>query len=168
MPKSLADGHVKFTIVTTEPADVDSPTAVELNAGIDLSCDVLASDFVWSAADSDKVAEKALCDTNNANALGASNFQAGATLFRYFNATTGAIEATEDAGYTALKTKGTTVWGYVRKSGKLATDAWAAGDIADLGMEVLTDAPQDISGGGYIKKRIPMEPQRGWQDITVA
>lgn len=169
MPKSLADGHYKFTILTNKPANPEAPTALELNAGIDMSFQVLSSDFTWSAGDSDKVAEKALGDTENRNALGASNFTAGLTVFRMFNATTGAVDPAEDAAYQALKAKGTTVWGYLRATGKLATAAWAAGDEIDLGMEVLTDNPQRPSdAGGYLKKRIPLEPQDGWPDIQAA
>ena len=169
MPKSLADGHTKFTLCTTEPADPLNPTALELNGGIDFSCDVMSSDFTWSATDSDKVAEKALCDTNNANSLGPSNFNAGATVFRYFDAGTGEVDPTADAKFAALKVKGTRFWGYTRKNGKLATEAWAAGDEFELGLENITDSPQTPSdAGGYIKYRVPMEPQRGWQFGTVA
>lgn len=168
MPKSLADGHIKLTLLTAAPANPLAPTAAELNAGIDVSCDVLASDFTWSATDSDKVAEKALCDTNNSNALGASNFQAALTFFRKFDATTGAPDTPNEDGYQAAKAKGTTLYGYMRKNGKLASAAWAASDEIPLGMEVLTDNPQEVTGGGYIKRRIPMEPQRGWPNIAVA
>jgi hypothetical protein len=169
MPKSLADGHKKLTILTTEPANPAAPTATELNAGIDVSCDVLASDFTWSAGDSDKFAEAALCETSNANSLGRDNFTAGITLFRAFDATTGAVATAEEVGYQALKVKGTTAWGYLRENGKDATDAWATGDEIDLGLRVLTDRPQmPGNGGGYIKRRIPLEPQAGWQGITVA
>lgn len=168
MPKSLADGHIKFTLLTTEPVDPENPTVAELNAGIEASCEVLASDFTWSAGDSDKVAEKALCDENNANAFGASNFTAGVTFFRYFDATTKNAHATEDAAYQAAKVKGTTLWGYARETAKKSTEAWAAGDEVYLGLEVITDNPQRPSnGGGYIKSRVPMEPQRGWTDIAV-
>ena len=73
MPRVLADGKTKFTILTTKPANPEAPTATELNAGIDLSASVLASDFNWSNADSDRVAEKALADSGNSNAIGASN-----------------------------------------------------------------------------------------------
>lgn len=169
MPKSLADGHSKLTILTTEPANPAAPTALELNAGIDFSCAVLASDFTWSAGDSDKVNEKALCTTNNANSIGASNFTAGLTLFRYFDDTTGAVNVTEDAAFQAVKAKGTTVWGYLRENGKLATADWATADEIVLGLEVQTDNPQRPSNaGGYIKRRIPMEPQNGWPEIEVA
>lgn len=169
MPKSLADGHIKLTILTTKPADPENPTAAELNAGIDVSCNVLASDFLWTAADSDKVAEKALCDTNNANALGASNFQAGLTPFRYFDNTTKNPSATEDAAFDAMKVKGTELWGYARKDGNLAEVPWAAGQEIYLGQHVLTDEPQAPSDqGGYIKYRVPMESQKGWPFIEVA
>lgn len=168
MPKSLADGHIKFTLLEEEPADPENPTAAELNAGIDASCDVLASDFTWSATDSDKVAEKALCTENNSNALGASNFTAGVTLFRYFDETTKNASATEDDAFQATKVKGTTLWGYMRETAKKSTEAWASGDEISLGLEVLTDSPQRLDSGGYIKRRIPMEPQNGWSEITVA
>lgn len=168
MPRSLADGHIKLTILTTPPLNPAAPTVTELNAGIDVSCNVLASDFTWSATDSDKVAEKALCTQNNANAIGAGNYQAGITLFRYFDETTKNADLTEDAGYQAVKTKGTTVYGYARETAKLSTEPWAADDEIFLGLENLTDTPQRPSdAGGYIKRRVPMEPQRGWEDIKV-
>lgn len=164
MPRSLADGRTKLTFLTTKPADPEKPTPTELNAGLDFSCDVLSSDFTWGATDSDKIAEKALCSTSNANALGASNYQAGITVFRYFDATTGMPDATEDAKFEAVQEKGTTLWGYARRTGKLATDPWASGDEYYLGLEVVTDSPQPPSDlGGYIKYRVPMEPQRGWE-----
>lgn len=169
MPRSLADGRTKFTILTTKPANPAAPTATELNAGIDASCNILASDFTWGAGDSDKVAEKALCTINNANALGASNFTAGVTPFRYFNSSTGAVDPTADSVFAALKVKGTTLWGYARRTGKLASAAWAASDEIFLGMEVLTDEPQPPGDlGGYTKYRVPMEPQDAWPFITVA
>lgn len=170
MPRSLADGRTKFTILTTEPADPANPTITELNAGIDASCDILSSDFTWGATDSDKVAEKALCTVNNANSLGASNYSAGVTPFRYFDASTGAPATGEgDEVFQALKVKGTTLWGYARKTGKLSTDAWAADDEIYLGAEVVTDEPQPPSDqGGYIKYRVPMEVQKAWPFIAAA
>lgn len=167
MPRTLADGKTKLTLLITEPAIPDAPTAAELNAGIDVSCKVLASDFLWGATDSDKVAEKALCDEGNANALAASNYQAGISLWRFFDPA-GGFDAIEDAGFEAVKEKGTTLWGYARKTDKKATEAWATGDEIYLGLEVATDNPQAPSDmSGYIKYRIPLEPQRGWPFIEV-
>lgn len=167
MPKSLADGHTKLTILTTKPANPAAPTATELNAGTDVSCDVLESDFTWSAADSDKIQEKVLCTKNNANAIGASNYQAGITLLRDFDATSKNAHATLDAGFQALKIKGTRVWGYLRETAKDSTDPWAVDDEISLGLEVITDVPQRVGSGGYIKRRVPMEPQDGWPNAKV-
>lgn len=165
--RSLADGHRKVAILTSAPSNPSAPTAAELNGGIDGSPRILAADWLFGAGDSDKVQEKSLADVNNINALGASNFQAGATIFRYFDTVTGAPDATGDALWTATKTKGTTLYVYERESGKLATAVWAASDIA-FGMQTLTDEPQKPSDtGGYIKRRIPMEPQTSYGLVTV-
>ncbi len=167
MPKSLADGHLKFTILTTKPVNLDAVTATVLNGGVDASCSVLASDFTFSATDSDKVNEKALCTTNNANAISADNFQAAATFFRYFD-DDGNVDLAEDEAYQAVKEKGTTVWGFLREDGKLSTAAWADGDEY-MWMELLTDRPQRPSnGGGYIKRRVPFEPQAGNEGVVAA
>lgn len=169
MPKSLADAHTKVAVLTTAPANPAAPTVAELNAGINAASRILASDFTFSATDSDKVAEKSLADANNVNALSASNFTAGMTIFRFFNAGTGVAEPTEDALFTATKTKGTTLYIYARKTGKLESAAWAASDEIYLGGALLTDSPQEPSdAGGYIKKRIPLEPQTMYQNIAAA
>lgn len=168
MPRSLADGKTKLTILTAKPVNPAAPTVSELEDGIDLSCNILSSDFTWGATDSDKIAEKALCDEGNANAIGASNYQAGITVWRYFDAA-GGFDAVEDAGFEAVKTKGTTLWGYARKTDKPSTAPWEASDEIYLGAEVATDAPQPPSDqGGYIKWRVPMEVQRGYPFIEVA
>lgn len=167
MPKSLADGHIKLTLLTEAPEDPEAATDDELNAGEDIQCEVLASDFTFTATDSDKIQEKALCDTSNVNALGASNFQAALTFFRRYDLSTGAVVTAEEPGYQAVKAKGTTVWLFMRKSGKADDDAWAATDEY-LWMEVLSDNAQEVTGGGYIKRRIPFEPQGGGEGAVVA
>jgi hypothetical protein len=166
--RSLADGHRKVAILTTAPANPNAPTVAELNAGIDGTSRILAADWTFGMVDSDKVQEKSLADINNINALGASNATAGMTIFRYYDTTTGAPDPTGDALWTATKTKGATLYVYERESGKLATAAWATSDIA-FGMQVLNDEPQKPGDtGGYIKRRIPMEPQTIYGLVTVA
>lgn len=168
MPRSLADGRTKFTILTEAPADPANPTASELNDGIDASCSILASDFQWSATDSDTVAEKALCVENNANALGPSNYQVGLTPFRYFDEQGEPDVSGEDETFQVLKEKGTTLWGYARKTAKRATEDWADGDEIYLGGEFITDTPQQPSDlGGYIKYRVPGQMQQAWPFIEV-
>lgn len=169
MPKSLADGHTKIAILTTKPSNPAAPTVGELNAGINAAARILASDWTFSPTDSDKIAEKSVADINNINALGPSNFQAGMTIFRFFNASTGIADAVEDALFTACRVKGTTLYIYARKTGKLETAAWATGDEIYLGGELITDVPQEPSdAGGYIKKRVPLEPQAMFPNIAVA
>lgn len=169
MPKSLSAGHIKVAVLTTEPSNVLAPTTTELNAGIDASCRILSSDFAWGATDSDKVAEQALCDENNVNAFGSSNYTTAMSIWRYFNAGTGVADPTEDALWTAVKVKGTNLWIYVRETGKKSTVAWASADEIYLGGKVLTDTPQTPSDrGGFIKRRVPLEPQSMYPDIAVA
>ena len=163
----LADGKTKFSVLTTKPVNPAAPTATELNAGIDLSQDVLSSDFTFGAVDSDKIAEKALGDEGNANAIGASNYQAGFTLWRKF-ATAGGFDAAAETGWEALKEKGATVWAYARQMDKDASEAWAATDEIYLGAELITDTPQRTDGTGFIKYRVPAEVQRGYPYIEVA
>lgn len=168
MPRSLADGKTKFTILTSAPTDPAAPTSTELNAGIDASCAILSSDFLWGAADSDKIAEKALCATSNANALGASNYQVGLTPFRYFDESDVSATSEGDDVFQALKAKGTTLYGYARKTSKASTADWVDGDEIYLGGSFITDEPQPPSDlGGYVKWRVPGEVQTAYPFITV-
>lgn len=163
----LADGKTKFTILTTKPANPAAPTAAELNAGLQLADHVLTSDFTFGAVDSDKVAEKALGASGNANAIGASNFQIGFTIWRKF-LTAGGFDAADEAAWTALKVKDTTVWAYARQMDKAASVAWAANDEIYLGAEFTTDTPQRTDGTGFVKYRIPGEVQTGYPFIAAA
>lgn len=168
MARVLADGKTKFTILTTAPADPAAPTVTELEAGIDMSTDVLASDFTWTAAASDTVDEKSLAAQGNATVFGASNYDLGLTLWRQFDPTTGAPDTANEPGWEALREKGTTLWAYARETGKDATEAWAASDEIYLGGEVVTDIPTRTDGTGFIKRRIILGAQSMHDNITVA
>lgn len=168
MARVLADGKTKFTVLTTAPADPAAPTATELNAGIDLSCDILSSDFTWTATASDTVDEKALCATGNSVVFGSSNYDLGVTLWRQFDSATGAPDTANEAGWEALKEKGTTIYAYARESGKDSTEEWAASDEIYLGGEVVTDLPQRTDGTGFIKRRVVLGAQRMHDNIEVA
>ena len=167
MPRALADGKTKVAILTTKPADPFAPTVAELEAGIDAACSLLDSDFRWSATASDTETEKALCVAGNASVLGASNFEATVTVFRYFEAD-GTVDLTEDAVFQALMVKGTEVWVYVRETSKGSREPWAAEDEVRLGGHVITDTPQASSTRtGYIKATIPVAFQEGYPYVTV-
>lgn len=168
--RSLADGHEKIAVLTTKPVNPAAPTATELNAGIDASCAVLASDWQFGPTDSDTFAEPAVCTDSNAQAYGRSNGQFGATIFRHFaTATPGQADATADVAFAALKVKGTVVWVYSRITAKKSAEPWAADDEIRYGAEVLTDTPQPPQEtGGYIKARVPGQVQESWPYIEVA
>lgn len=164
----LADGKTKFVALTEKPVDPENPTATELAGGIDLSFKVLQENFLFGPTDSDKVGEKALGDEGNANVSAASNYQAGFSIWRQFaDEVTGGFDPVEDAGFDAVKAKGTSLWLYARKTEKRASEAFEAGDELYFGAEVATDTPQPIDGG-WIKYRIPCDVQDGYPFITVA
>lgn len=168
MAKSLEDGHIKVAILTSAPANPAAPTVAELTTGIDASCAILNGDFSWTATDSDKNAEKPLCQENNSNSLGASNYTTGMTLFRLFDATSlGKGDSVADVAFIAAKAKGTDLWIYARRTGKKSSAAWTATDEIYLGGHVITDTPQVVTGG-YIKARIPMEMQEAYDNIQAA
>jgi len=163
----LADGKTKFTVLTTKPANWPSVTATEANAGIDLSLDVLSNDFTFGAVDSDKVAEKPLGRGGNANAIGASNFQLGFTLWRKF-ATAGGFDAASETGWAAVKEKGVELYALARQTDKEATEDWAASDEVYLAAEFTPDNAQRTDGTGFIKYRVPCEVQAGYPFVSIA
>lgn len=169
MPRSLADGKLRFVVLDEEPANPDAPTALELNAGVYASPAILTSDFAWGATDSEKVAEKALNEANNANAIAAGNYSAAASIWRKFVTGTGAPDTVNEELWALLSEKGTTLWGYARETGLDADAVFATGHEIYLGAEFITDTPQPPSDrGGFIKRRVPFEIQRAWDNIVVA
>ena len=156
--KVAADGKKKFTLLLTAPAG-RIPTAAELNAGQDISCAVLDSDANWTNTASDRFNEKPACQSGNSQALGASNYDTALTFLREYLDAGGADATGEDLGYQSVKSKGTTVWIYLRESDKDSTEPWEAGDIIDLGGEVVSDAPMRVNNDGNIKRRIEFLPQ---------
>lgn len=168
MPRVLAEGRTKFTILTTAPANPAAPTAAELSAGIDASCKVAKNGFSWTMADSETVDDSELCVSDNAVAPGKDNASLSFVVYRYYlNA--GGVDTANDTLFAAVKTKGTTLWGYARATEKLATAAWAATDAIYLGAEFWVDWPQyDQSGGGWQKFTVPCKANKTYPNIVVA
>lgn len=163
----LADGKTKWTVLITAPANEASPTATELNAGIDMSCDILKSDFNWTATDSESIAEDALCDKDTNEAFGKGNYNLGVTLWRKY-ATAGGPDDASEAGWAVMKEKGAEFWAYARESDKDSTEDWEAGDEIYLGGKVASDTPQRLDGTGFIKRRVPIKPRKMHNEIVVA
>src|SRR5665647_2287849 len=140
--RMLADDKIKFTILTSSPADPAAPTAAELNAGIDASLKISKDGFKWSAADSDKISEPALGSATNSAVPGMGNYDLGFTVWRQFDGVSGGIDAAADTVFDAVKVKNTTLWCYARKTDKLATAVWATSDEIMLGAVIVTDTPK--------------------------
>ena len=159
--KVSADGKKKWALLTEKPAAASGiPDVDELNAGTDFSCVVLESDINWSPSASDRFNEKVSCQKGNSEALGASNFDTALTLVREYLEAGGPDSVALDKAYEALRVKGTQAWIYLRESDKDSTEPWEAGDIIDLGGEVITDNPMRVNNDGNIKRRIEFLPQR--------
>jgi hypothetical protein len=171
MPKSLADGRIKLSIMSVKPADPLAPTVTELTAGIDAAQRILSSDFALGPTASDTVDEKAIGQEGNVKALTTSNFEGNLTPFRYFDATgkaeTGVAGEIGDAVFQALKVKGSRVWVAKRFTSKKSTDAWAADDEVEV-YEVVTDNARDAEATGYIKKVVPLSVEDAWLNGAVA
>jgi len=164
--KTLADGQVKVTFLASAPADIDAVEVSEATAGTDYQSKILYSDFDLGPTGSDTIPEKSLDARGNAQTFGLSNYGGGFTVFRYFDATTGAVDPTDDALWAAVTPKGTTLYMLIRENGKLASEAWAAGDEYRY-FEVITDEPVRGERSGYIKYRINCAVQYSSLDNTI-
>lgn len=163
--KTLAEGRIKLSVLTTKPANPKAPTVTELQKGVDVSCQVLRSDYKLGAVASDTINEPALCSKGNATAFGAANYEGSVTIF-LLKDEAGKTSAEESTAWEALKTKGTTLWMVEREGPEYETE-YAAGDIVDV-YEVITDNPQKPQDRtGYIKRTIPLGVQNAWEDATV-
>ena len=154
MPRSLADGKTKVTILPTKPADPKAITLAELTAGIEASCAILSGDYNVGAATSESVDEKALCQPGNAATWGAENGTIEFTLFLEFDDDKH-LDIESDAGkaFEAVKHKGTEVYIVQRDNDKFSTEDWAAGDEYEY-FHGIADHPQHVDRTGYTKRKI--------------
>ena len=164
--RTLMDGTLKVTILTTAPTDPNAIPLADLTAGIDATCDLAKAGTRFSATASDTINDTRLCDDANANALGASNYEATAAVFWLLDEDGGYATA-DNPTYEALRAKGSTVWAVLREGPSAKTD-WASGDAYEL-YEVVTDNPQrPTETSGYIKRIIPMQVQAHTEGTVAA
>lgn len=156
MPKTLADGRTKLTWLEDVPVGgLESVTATQLNAGIDLSCSVLASPYAFGPSGSESLAEKALCDEGKSTTFGESNFVVTMSFFRYLLAT-GQTDPLADVAYETFAGKGTHGVLFERWGPK-SREPWASGDEVRFAAEVTADDAQaPTERTGYIKFVQPM------------
>lgn len=164
---TLETARARLTVLTTKPVAVtDIPIVSEATAGIYASNKINKGDFRLSPTASDSVADALLDADSNASAYGNSNYEAAMTVMRFLDAT-GKPDATDDALFTAVKTKGTHLWLMLRV-GPPATQVWAAADLYDL-FHVITDHPQQPQDrAGFIKNPVPMAVQKAWLGLSLS
>lgn len=166
MSRTLADGNMKITLLTSAPADLAAITLTELNAGTDISCGV-KHPFSHGAAGSNTINEKAVCQKGNPQVFTDSTYTVSMTAFREFGED-GLPDSAKDVAFEAFREKGTVAWLVVRDQvGKASGVDWAAGDPYSA-YEVMCDDPQNPTDeGGYIKRVIPIAVQNAELDKTV-
>ena len=165
MPKTLADGRIKLTVLTQKPKDLRAPTVDELKKGLEGSCQVLKSDYKLGATASETINEPALCTASNATVFGASNYGGSVSPF-ILKDEHGKTLADEATVWEALRTKGTTLW-LVEREGPEYDKDYEVGDEIDI-YEVVTDTPQKPSDRtGYIKRTIPLGVQNAYENVKV-
>lgn len=164
---TLADGRLRVSVLTTEPADLAAITATEMAAGIvDAYEHINKPDYRISATNSDTVPDQPLSHTGNATTFGNSNYEGTMTVLRDLDAVTGLPDEDDDL-WTAAKTKGTRLW-VVEREGPPAKQAWAASD-AYVVWEVITDDPQKPQDrAGYIKSVVPLGVQTRVEGVLAA
>lgn len=173
MPRHLATGKRKVTILSTKPANLAAPTVDELEAGIDASCRIVAGTFTLGPAASETVAEGSLCDEVIEEVFTNAKAEGSFTIFREFTAgkATTAAEDTEDgigdSVYQALKARGTRVWIATRFTDKKSVAPWVAGDEVAV-YEATTDFPRTGEGDGYIKAEVSLSVSKFEHDGIVA
>ncbi|WP_159622673.1 hypothetical protein [Ruania rhizosphaerae] len=164
MPKTLADGRVKLTALTTKPADVAAITITELGAGTEAACSINKSDYRLSATGSTPITEQEMCRKGEGNTPGPTQYEGSVTPFWYLDET-GQPDPAAMEVWDLLKTKGTTLW-LVERDGPEEDVDWAEGDEYVV-YEVVTDEPQVPTDRftGFIKRIVPLGVQ--WKETGV-
>jgi hypothetical protein len=81
-PKMLNTANRKLKWVPTL-ANIHAPTAVELNAGLELTCLVTAADYNLGITGNETITDPALCDDIDTSVPGRATVEAGMNFFRF-------------------------------------------------------------------------------------
>lgn len=168
MPRSLAIGAVKLTVITVKPAALPVLSlATDLTSANakDVTDNILKSSYSLGSTGADKVNEPSLAAITNSSVPGMSNYAGDMEFFRYLDAMGKSVPA-EDVPFTLFTGKGVRVWLAERK-GPPSSSPLAVGDIVDV-YEALTDdpkPPKDYSS--YQKFGQMFHIQNAWTRIAI-
>ena len=155
MVKTLADGRILLTALTTKPADINAITVAEMEAGQKISCRIMKSDYQLGATGDSTLPETELCVVGEGQALGATSYGGNITVFRYLDSE-GIADVEDDFAWDLVKEKGTELV-LVEREGPLESAAVAAGQEYSAYV-VQTGTPQKPSNRteGYIKRTVQL------------
>ena len=163
MPRSIADARKKVSILLDGvPADLPTTGAVipaALLNSDDATCNIAKNDFRMSATASESINDPRLCDEGNASVLGASNYEASWSIFRYFDED-GQVDPDEDWLFDLVRAKGATVVAALRENGRMYDQEWQEGEEGELWVMKNDNPQRPTDTGGYIKRVTPFAVER--------
>lgn len=156
-PKMLNTNNRRLDWVPTI-ANRKSPTAAELNAGVQLTCAVTVANYQFGITGTNIINDPSPCDEIEAGAPGMDTIEAGFDMFRYKT-------APDDIAWTTFTDKGIPGFlveriGQIEEGEDPSDIDYAAADEVSV-MEVLTLSPRPMSPStaGYEKFRQEFAPQ---------
>src|SRR5690606_23432340 len=165
MARLVDQGVTRLTWVPGEDgiADITAPTVDELEAGVDLTCQMLTTYEVRPDA-SDTTNERAVCETANVETPTIANYMGRMELFRDWDATTEQWTTEDVLSALAYKDVGY----FVRRLGLPAGEAYAAGQQVEV-YKFMIDKPQPQggTGSGYLKATVPLLQQGAYELAAV-
>lgn len=156
-PKMLNTANRRLDWVPTI-ADINSPTAAELNAGVNLTCRVTVANYQFGITGTNIITDPTPCDTIEAGAPGMDTFEAGFDMFRF-------KDTADDLAWTTFT--GKDLPGFLVEriaqapEGVNPEDApyKAADEVSVMQGLTLSPVPQSPSTAGYEKFRQGFAPQ---------
>ena len=85
LPRTFGDQHMKVAFSPTVPPDLDSASAAFLNSALEVSCRLVKEGTTFRFTASETINEAAICEPAGAQAAGRDNYEATATVFRFWD-----------------------------------------------------------------------------------
>ena len=162
--RQLSNGNVTVWWVTSI-ADINAPTAAEINAGINLSPAIAWQNFELGSSGSADVDDRAITDRGNATSRGFPDFGATLDFFRDANANDSA--SVYNIAYTLFKQSG--IYGYlvVRYGQALPSTVAAADQYVSLYYVQEDVFSDDTEGDDSVKFEVSFLPQGSLVEHTL-
>lgn len=156
----------KTTLVVVPEANVVnplSPTAAELNAGINISCAVTRG-YTLNPTDSDTDDTASICDVGNVQNRLFDNYEGELTMFRDANIADNT--SVFNVAFQYFRDPDKRFWVY-RRLGKVSTSPFIDGDVVE-GFLFINDRTRSVDGGdsGPIQFTVPLLAQGNYTGFT--